>query len=322
MRWTSPGWLVGLLGLLAVAAGPGLGVALRPAPLPDGTARGFFDYRLAPGAQVEDAVLVTNLEAEPVTLRLFPSEARTAANGGLVFPAAPEEAPRGAGAWLQLAERSVSLAAGETRRVSFRLAVPPEAAGEYLAGIVARREALAGEGALPVTLVAQAAVTVRVWVAAPGLAPAPRLRLAAAQVTAAGDAQTLVLRLANDGTVGVKGEGRAGLRSAEGLERKLPLSLGYVLAGDAVSLRLPLEPPLVPGPYHLTLALQGPRLPWWTAERDVQVPGWSAAEGSGRRAGMTAGGGERSPVPLLVTVILLLLVVVAVQGWWLYRGRR
>ncbi len=323
-------WLLTLLMAVLVAAQVEAASAppafiLRPAPSPDRVNRGFFDYRAAPGAVIKDAVLVTNLGDSPLSLVLFASDVQTAANSGLVFVTAWEDAPEGTGNWLRLDSSRVTLAAGETRRVSFTLRVPEEATGEHMAGIVAQPvEAVQGEGPYQVTLVQRVAVAVRVVVE--GDYPLrPHLRLDELRLESAGDEQTLVLALTNDGQRGVKGEGRVTVRSSDGdVVRAADFHLAYVLPGAAVIIRMPVTPPLSPGRYPVEVRLDAPGMPLFTARGTMDV---AAATGTASQVVF--------PVPVtgavavresrlvlwLLGVIGFLLVVVAVQAWWLHRHR-
>ncbi|MEU4154981.1 DUF916 domain-containing protein [Actinoplanes sp. NPDC026670] len=99
--------------------------------------RTAFDYKLDPGATLTDHVAVTNHSRQPLTLRLYATDAVTTAGGGFGLLAATAE-PTGAGAWITPARTTVTLPATSRTIVPFTLTVPADATpGDHAAGVVA-----------------------------------------------------------------------------------------------------------------------------------------------------------------------------------------
>ncbi len=318
MRHLSHWWAALLLAGLLATAPPAF--TLQPAPR-DGMRRGFFDYRLPPGAVVEDAVLVTNLGEEPLRLALFPSDAQTAANGGLVYPTQRGTPPAAAGAWLQLERTTLDLEPGATHRVAFRLQVPPDAAGEYVAGIVAQpTEVRRSDGDFGVTLIARVAVAVRVRVAPTG-ALQGALRLESVSLAGAGYDQALRLRLVNTGARGVKGDGQVRVTTPAGeVLRTAAWHLDYTLPGDMVTPSVPLSAPLFPGEYVVEVSFRDAEGLNFTARRPLTVSEpltpWPTA------TSLPAPATTASATPWVGLLIAVLLLVVLAQAIWIYRLRR
>jgi hypothetical protein len=99
--------------------------------------RTALDYKLDPGATLTDHVAVTNHSRQPLTLRLYATDAVTTAGGGFGLLAATTE-PTGAGAWITPARTTVTLPASSRTIVPFTLTVPADATpGDHAAGVVA-----------------------------------------------------------------------------------------------------------------------------------------------------------------------------------------
>ncbi|BEL08462.1 hypothetical protein Q0Z83_066530 [Actinoplanes sichuanensis] len=99
--------------------------------------RTALDYKLDPGATLTDHVAVTNHSRQPLTLRLYATDAVTTPGGGFGLLAATAQ-PTGAGAWITPARTTVTLPASSRTVVPFTLTVPGNATpGDHAAGIVA-----------------------------------------------------------------------------------------------------------------------------------------------------------------------------------------
>lgn len=117
----------------AAESGPAWDVATIDSPY--GTGRPNYDYSVAPGDRIDDRVLVTNTGDAPIDLRLSAADAFTTDAGRLDLRTSRHE-PTGVGAWLALSATEVALGAGESAEVAFAIAVPADARGEYVGGIV------------------------------------------------------------------------------------------------------------------------------------------------------------------------------------------
>lgn len=102
---------------------------------PDG--RAAFDYALDPGETVIDFVGVSNFSTEPITLRLYASDAYTTETGAFDLLPADEE-PVDVGSWIGFNEETLTIAPQTRLDVPFALTVPADATpGDHVGGIVA-----------------------------------------------------------------------------------------------------------------------------------------------------------------------------------------
>nr|WP_255673072.1 DUF916 domain-containing protein [Glycomyces amatae] len=102
---------------------------------PDG--RAAFDYALDPGATVIDFVGVSNFSTEPITLRLYASDAYTTDTGAFDLLPADQE-PVDVGSWIGFNEETLTVAPQTRLDVPFALTVPADATpGDHVGGIVA-----------------------------------------------------------------------------------------------------------------------------------------------------------------------------------------
>lgn len=135
--------LLGLLSALALvllvspaALADDVTVSIAPGPNDKDTGRGeTLAWVVDPGTSITDSVVVTNRNDTPLQLGIDAKDAVTTSGGHLDL-APPESEDTGIGAWVGLEADSVSIPAGQTRRVPFTLTVPKDAApGDYSGGI-------------------------------------------------------------------------------------------------------------------------------------------------------------------------------------------
>ncbi len=109
---------------------------VRPSTNENGVVRAYFDHVASTGQRIDDAMDVVNHGAQPLTLRVYASDAFTTAGGGIdLLPAV--ESPVDLGAWITVGTDSVTIAPGETVTVPFTITVPQDATpGDHTAGIV------------------------------------------------------------------------------------------------------------------------------------------------------------------------------------------
>jgi hypothetical protein len=108
---------------------------------PDG--RAAFDHALDPGETIIDFVGVSNFSTEPITLRLYASDAYTTEAGAFDLLPADQE-PVDVGSWIGFNEETLTIAPQTRLDVPFALTVPADATpGDHVGGIVA---AVAEEG--------------------------------------------------------------------------------------------------------------------------------------------------------------------------------
>ncbi|GAB2975983.1 WxL protein peptidoglycan domain-containing protein [Saccharothrix stipae] len=135
--------LSGLLALVfsglvapAVSAAPAT-FGVRPATAQAPDTRSAFTYSATPGAVVRDHVAVSNVGNDPVTLRVYASDAFNTPEGGFdLLPAGRE--PVDVGKWSVVERGEVAVAPRSTVIVPFTLTVPADATpGDHTGGIVA-----------------------------------------------------------------------------------------------------------------------------------------------------------------------------------------
>lgn len=109
---------------------------VRPANTVHGTDRPNYAYRLPPGGTLQDALVLTNRGAEPLTLDVYAADGFLTADGTLdLLPAGEQSAA--VGAWITAASSPVTVPAGESVEVPFTLTVPAGAQpGDYAGGVV------------------------------------------------------------------------------------------------------------------------------------------------------------------------------------------
>lgn len=102
---------------------------------PDG--RAAFDYALDPGDTVIDFVGVSNFGTEPITLRLYASDAFTGESGAFDLLPADQE-PVDVGSWIGFNDTALTIEPQTRLDVPFALTVPADATpGDHVGGIVA-----------------------------------------------------------------------------------------------------------------------------------------------------------------------------------------
>lgn len=99
--------------------------------------RSYFVFDSHPGSNLQSRVRVTNSGAATGTVQLYPADATSGQNGGIVYLA--QNDPRSnVGAWLTLDTQELTLAPRQSQVVSFTLNIPAKAqAGQHIGGIVA-----------------------------------------------------------------------------------------------------------------------------------------------------------------------------------------
>lgn len=244
------------------AQGADLGVTLIP---PDGEdAVSYFRYGLEPGQSRVDRVLVRNGAAEPRRVRIYPADATSTPDGGLVGPT-QDVAPSAVGTWVQVSQEELQLEPGEQGEFRITFTVPPDAPpGDHFGFVFVQA---VDDTVQPVAQTGQASFSVRMrtrlgitlWERVPGeirsalVVQPPRKAIEEGRLA-------LEVRLRNEGNVFLKPSAAWQLTGPTG-ERVLGQELsplGYVLPGQELVLRLPLstDVPLVLGAYRLSLQVQ------------------------------------------------------------------
>ncbi|WP_439675489.1 DUF916 domain-containing protein [Embleya sp. MST-111070] len=105
--------------------------------------RDHFVLTAAPGQTLVDVVGVSNFGAEPLTLRVYATDAVLAVDGGMTLLTGAEQ-PRDVGSWIGFDAESYTIAPGKRADIPFRLTVPAGATpGDHTGAIVASIKAAA-----------------------------------------------------------------------------------------------------------------------------------------------------------------------------------
>ncbi|MFE3198792.1 DUF916 domain-containing protein [Embleya sp. NPDC059237] len=105
--------------------------------------RDHFVLTAAPGQTLVDVVGVSNFGAEPLTLRVYATDAVLAVDGGMTLLTGAEQ-PRDVGSWIGFDAESYTIAPGKRADIPFRLTVPVGATpGDHTGAIVASIKAAA-----------------------------------------------------------------------------------------------------------------------------------------------------------------------------------
>lgn len=205
--------LVAATGSRASAQEPDANFVAEPSPgsqlAPSG---GYFLLEATPGQEIRQSIGLRNDGAEPLELRLDAVDAATGQLGGASYELADEE-PSRTGAWITLERSAVTLAAGASEVVSFRVAVPSGAdSGQHLAGLsiaAPRRQGDAGdagEGQAGASIDVQTRRIIAVQVNLPG-PDEPELVIDGVTPAARPDGLYLEIAIENQGRGLTKAEG-------------------------------------------------------------------------------------------------------------------
>ncbi|MEP7766019.1 DUF916 domain-containing protein [Sanguibacter sp. 25GB23B1] len=109
---------------------------VRTASNDNGADRDSFAYTLNPGELVDDALIVTNHDSEPLQLAVYPADGFTTASG--VLDLVTQDTPSVAvGSWAAIAEDTLQIAPGASVEVPFTVTIPADATpGDYAGGIL------------------------------------------------------------------------------------------------------------------------------------------------------------------------------------------
>lgn len=110
--------------------------SVQPADTEHGTQRANYAYALEPGAELTDAMVVTNASSRELTLAVYAADGYTTPSGHLDLQPADTPAT-GLGSWVTPEVDEVTLDPGESQEIPFTLAVPEDASpGDHPGGIV------------------------------------------------------------------------------------------------------------------------------------------------------------------------------------------
>ncbi len=293
---------------------------------------GYFWLPAAPGQTRTVHVVVKNVGRTPLRLRSYPVDSIQEPTGGIDFGTWHTPLAR-VGTWIRVSPATMTLAPGQTRRVTATMHVPLRVqgrtvrAGEYVGGLAFENEQTQSQGRGSHVLID---VHYRRVIAAVLVAPGPqRLAARVAGVTLAptsvGSQATVALRnsgnvlLKGTGTVSVQGHGTRMATTPFALDTVLPAAMSYVVVALP---RLRLRP----GTYTVRLRLRsttGASLLTWqrpivVARAAVVTPRPILTLPSIQALGQT---GQGTPV-FWLTLTLAVLVLLLGLGLGVVVGRR
>ncbi len=283
---------------------------VRPATAQAPDTRSNFSYSATPGAVVRDFVAVSNVSTDPVTLRVYASDAFNTPDGGFDLLAAGKD-PVDVGRWSALDRSEVVVAGRTTVIVPFTLSVPTNATpGDHTGGIVASltTEATNAEGQ---RVAVEQRVGARVYLRVSGDL---RAELAVSELTASysGDwfgrgstAVSYVVR--NTGNVRLSGKQKVRVDTPWGAETEAP--------------GLPDLPELLPGNSFRVETVVSGVLPagWLTGHVRVEPAPPANTEVA---VGEVEASVTIAAVPWLLVVLLLVVLALAIYWRWRRRRRR
>ncbi|MGH9191500.1 MAG: hypothetical protein ACRDZ0_03385 [Acidimicrobiales bacterium] len=146
--------------VVAVPAGGGASAAQEPPPSPpEPTAPGederptwavepagpggladrtHFVYTLPPGARLVDTVAVSNLDAEPLSVAVYPADAYNTSEDGAFAVRNPEDPKVGVGGWIRLGVQEHLIPPQTRAEILFELSVPADAEpGDHAGALLA-----------------------------------------------------------------------------------------------------------------------------------------------------------------------------------------
>lgn len=223
----------------------------------------YFVFDAQAGATVASTVRVINTGNARGTVRLYGVDATTGQTSGTVFldRAVPQKK---AGTWITLDSTELTLDAGQSSVVPFRVVVPADAKpGQHVAGIVAEDTMLHENKAastapnaagFQVNIKNLTILAVQVSLAGP---VTERVTVSGVTTGGSGGYQTLLLGLSNEGTEMVKPSGMLTVTNAQGQEvQRIPLKLDTFLPDTAIQYPVPVQhQALGAGQYHAKVDL-------------------------------------------------------------------
>lgn len=258
--------LVAAAALVALALLPGAASAQSPlvfgirpsqgsANTPSGSS--YFTYTLAPGASLDDMVVISNNGAEQVILKLYAADAITSINGSTAFADAGDIRSN-TNTWLSATVSDILVPDGQAVTVAFRVQVPPDATpGDHVAGWVVEAPPRAGTaGGIGASITERAGVAVVIRV--PG-ETTQQLVLGGICLNQETGSNYFEVSARNEGNVLTRAAGSLTLETDEGEQVfSRHAELGNVVPADGTLLRLDAPKDPGPGKYVATLSMAQP----------------------------------------------------------------
>lgn len=230
----------------------------------------YFTYKLAPGAGLDDMVVISNNGAEQVILKLYAADGITSINGSTAF-AGVGDVRSNTNTWLNATVSDILVPAGQAVTVAFHVQVPPDATpGDHVAGWVVEAPARAGSaGGIGASIVERAGVAVVVTV--PG-ATEQRLVLGGICLNQETGSNYFEVPVRNEGNVLTRAAGTLTLTTEDGSEVfTRHADLGNVVPSDGTLFRLDAPRDPGPGKYVASLSMAQPDGRVVEARSDIKI---------------------------------------------------
>lgn len=96
----------------------------------------WFRYYESPGNEVKDALILRNLGNQPITIKLYATDAKANQAGSFSLKMDGEE-QKGIGLWIELSKSEITLLPDQSEEVPFQINIPKNLSpGQYFGGIV------------------------------------------------------------------------------------------------------------------------------------------------------------------------------------------
>ncbi|HET6952201.1 MAG TPA: DUF916 domain-containing protein [Acidimicrobiales bacterium] len=144
--------------------------AVEPAGTAGLAERTYFIYTLPPGARLVDTVAVSNLDAEPLTVAIYPADAYNTSKDGAFALRNAEDPKVGVGGWIRLGVQERTIPPQTRAEIPFELTVPNDAEpGDHAGALLAAKVELeAGGGGDGVDVQLRRRVGARIYVRVEG----------------------------------------------------------------------------------------------------------------------------------------------------------
>jgi len=232
------------------------------------------------------AVVAKNTGAYPVTLRDYLANGVQSPPGGVGYSLWGTRLT-GAGAWIHLDARSVTLAPGKSRLVGATITVPKGAApGQHVAGLALENTQTFGNptGAIQIRTAYRQVIPIAVDV--PGLHHSA-LAVGGVGLMLQGGGSEAVLTVRNSGNTLLRGKGSLEIIAGQASSGQLPFSFDTMLPSATCQIPIPMPNiTLAPGSYTVHLLLNSPQLPRqiaWQGLATLRMPDASKAPHSAPR---------------------------------------
>jgi len=296
---------------------------------------GYFVYSLSPGAVRRGGVIISNSGTATGTVKLFAADATTGSTTGTVY--LTDRKAEHAGAWISLAQSTLTLKPGQHRTVPFTVRVPASAKpGQWVGGVVAETSHQVSQpkskNKASVRIKIRDLTIVAVQVNVPG---PPVLGFTIGGVTTAGQRgfQQIVTHIANTGNVLVKPTGTVTVLNKQGAKLQvLTFKMDTFLPQTAIAYPLLLKKALAPGDYSANVRLAIPGVAGAAARVVTAHPSFSISKQDVKQVFTsaapqapppTAAGSSSSSTPwALIGVAVLAALLLALLVFQLVRRRR